>query len=227
MTEQQRTLEQVEQDVAATTAAQEKLRAEQEEISRKLNDSTDGDSLLAAALSGRSLAGSQKVGKLQARAEEITEMLRVLDARMLRLKRERTLLKQEELQDQQAVLSEEHDKVKARFDEAQAALNEAQNQLYYCQQAGSSLRDELNILESKLWQVDEGFRREQEEDAQRRREAVLAEQAEQAAAIRRTMAAASGLYIDLDTEQLENLHREAERQGSKITVFGPKNRGDE
>jgi chromosome segregation ATPase len=189
--EETRTVANVENDIERVQSRLEALREEQADIAGKLNAATDDNALLSAALDGKSIATTQRVGKLEARAAEITEMIRVLDARQLRLQRERSVLKLAEIEERIVSLGEDVAAKEEAYREAETTLNAARNEVYYATEERRTEQEVLWRLENALYAADPEFAAQQ--DAQRQREAENVITPEQQEAVRREMMRMSSL----------------------------------
>jgi chromosome segregation ATPase len=216
-----RTLEAVEADIGKVQARLAELHSEQADADGKLSGATDDDALLEAAMSGKSLATTQRVAKLEARSEELGQMIRVLDNRLLRLRLERTDLLLANNEREFHAAGKEVAAAQEAVDDANAALAEAHNRASAFQSERYSLAEQRSQVENALLAADPQYA---EDLAEQRREQAEAEATtpEQYRQMRKATAAMSGIHLVDDDEELEALKRAAAAQGVKLTVAGPK-----
>jgi hypothetical protein len=216
---EERNIEAIEADIEQAEVRLGELRVEQGEIQAALATGTSDEKLLEAAMSGKSLAGTQRIGKLQARSDEISEMVRVLDSRLLRLKLERVAIREAELQEELEAAGELVMKKREAESQAAAERQEAENQIARMRDETYTLRDRRRALESRLLENDPQYRQQAEAAALERREAAEPTQ-EQAEQYRRQLRESHGAVFYDTPEEFAAMAEEAERQGVKLTPFG-------
>jgi len=213
----ERSIQDVEADLARAQERAGELSIELQDVEAVLAAKGSADSLLDAALKGKSIARTAKVANLKDRRTEIKEMLSVLENHQTRLNLERLAIREAELAAELEAAGEVVMQKREAESQATAERVEAENMVARMRDETYTLQDSRRRLENQLYQHDAKFRQEQEAAAEKRRAEAEPTPEEVERHRQQINREVFGRIEYEDDEQFREMSEEAARQGSRLT----------